>query len=166
MTDKRFVWMAAGLMLGLCIAYVWPHEPALATATDRSSKFGLATCPISPGFAGSGELEGLFVLDYLTGRLSGAVLNPKFGKFTNFYFRSVAADFQVDPKAEPVYAMLAGRTQLVSKTRASMAIGVIYVGELTTGRIVAYGFPYNDTNKPLDPIEMAPLDTFPFREKI
>jgi hypothetical protein len=45
-----------------------------------------------------------------------------------------------------------------------MATGVIYVGELTSGKVAAYGFPYNDTAKPVGPFPLAPLHTFSFRE--
>jgi hypothetical protein len=162
-SEQRWVWLAAGLLGGACISYFWPHEPALAVTNDRADKFGLATCMVQPSFAGAGELEGIFVLDYLTGRLVGSVLSPKDGKFNHAYFRNVAADFAVNPKDKPAYAMVAGRNQIVSRGGVTLSTGVMYVGELKSGKIAAYAFPYNDSI-PAGPIPMEPIAYFPFRE--
>ena len=160
MRDHRMVWLAVGVIAGMAIASYWPHEPARAAATDRNTKFALATTPVSI----LDTVEGVFVLDFLTGRLTGAVLNAKVGKFGHAYYRNVAADFQVDPKAEPNYAIICGRAQLPRQGRLSMATGVVYIAELTSGRVNAYGFAYNESNRAVPPAEMIPLDTFPFRE--
>lgn len=164
-SESRVIWVAVGLAAGVCMTYFWPHEPALSAASDRSSKFGMATCHVSGGLGVAGDVEGVFVLDYYTGRLSGGVLDQKNGKFTSVFFRNVAADFQVDPKAEPNYAMVTGKMPLNASKRQAMAQGVVYVGELTSGRINAYGFPYNIARGPEGPMEMMPLDTYSFREK-
>jgi hypothetical protein len=163
--DQRIVWLGAGLVAGLCLSTFWPHEPAMSAASDRNSKFGMATCAVTSGLGVAGELEGIFVLDYYTGRLTGAVLDPKSGKFMSAYFRSVAADFNVDAKAEPNYAMVTGKAPLNAKGRTPMSSGVIYVGELTSGRVNVYGFPFAVGNSPAGPIPLDPLDSYGFREK-
>jgi len=164
-SERRWVWLAAGLLAGLCVSYFWPHEPALATTNDRSAKFGLATCMVQPAFGGAGELEGIFVLDYLTGRLTGAVLDPKALKFSHLYFRNVAADFQVNPKGgDAQYAMVCGRNPMISGGGATIAPCVVYVAELKSGKVAAYLFPYNDSNRGVGPVQMQPSDVFPFRE--
>ena len=136
-----------------------------AGTADRAEKFAMLTVPVKDvQFAGVRDhLEGVFVLDFLTGQLKGAVLG-KTGRFTHAYFRNIAADFQVDPAATPHYAIVQGNAQLPSQGRATMATGVIYVAELTSGRVAAYGFVYNDTNRPVGPIALARLDNFAFRE--
>ena len=92
---SRTVWVAMGLIAGLGLAWVWPHEPVAATATDRDARFAMTTIPVKDvtisGFRDN--LDGVFVLDFLTGRLTGAVLNNKVGRFSHAYFRNVAADF-------------------------------------------------------------------------
>ncbi len=165
-SEQRWVWLVAGLVGGLCVSYFWPHEPAHATTNDRSAKFGIMTCPVQPGLAGvSPELEGVFVLDYLTGRLSGAVLSPKNGKFMHAYYRNVAADFQVNPNTEAVYAMVAGRNQMLAKGGVPLATGVVYVAELSSGKVGAYAFPYAESRGPVAPIQMEPADVFSFRQQ-
>ena len=85
--ERRLVWMGMGLMAGLCLAYCWPHEVAHAVAADRDDRFAMAT--VETGF---GNPEAIFVLDFLTGRLQGAMLNQQTATFTNFWARNIAAD--------------------------------------------------------------------------
>lgn len=161
-SQERATWLAVGLLAGLCVAHFWPHEPAQAITVDRTDKYAMATGPVSI----TERVEAVFVLDFLTGRLEGRVLNPSLGVFTHSYFRNVAADFEVDPRGNPQYAIVAGQAQLASARGVSMASGVVYVAELLTGKVICYGFPYNETNRRLPPTELKPLDVFQFREPV
>ena len=109
------------------------------------------------------QLDGVFVLDFLTGSLKGGVLNRQHGKFTAFYFRDLAKDFKVDPQAEPHYAFVTGTAQLTGEGGSTPASGVVYVGELTSGIIRCYAFPWRESNEPVRPVMMTPIDQFPFR---
>mgnify|MGYP006908273216 CR=1 FL=1 len=162
--DSRVMWLAVGVVVGLCIAYFWPHEPALAAVTDRGEDYALATCTVSFG----DTLEGVFVLDFLTGRLSGAVLNTKVGKFGNFYYRSLADDFRTDPNSPGRYTIVTGKANLPSQGRLTLATGVVYVAEFDSGLVACYAFPYAETARTAQPvpIEIVMLDRFPFRQAI
>jgi hypothetical protein len=154
-------WLAVGVAAGLCISYFWPHEPALAVTTDRDSKFAMATIALTP----IDTVEGIFVLDFLTGQLTGAVLNNKMGKFMTQYSRNIAVDFQVDPKAEPHYAIVSGLANLPSGRGVNPATGVIYIGELTSGKVICYSFPVRVATQPqVSPL--TPIDFFQFREPV
>lgn len=163
MTQQRIVWTLTGLVAGLGIAQFWPHEPVAAGTSDRDAKFGMCTCPVS--FVDG--TEGVFVIDYLTGQLKGGVVNARQNIFTNFYYRNLAADFQVDPKAKPAYAMVAGnRGQNVGQNGVTLGAGTIYVAELTSGKVVAYTFPYTEVRGKTPAVQMTPMDTFPFRDPV
>ncbi|HUG91164.1 MAG TPA: hypothetical protein VML55_10035 [Planctomycetaceae bacterium] len=164
---SRGVWLAVGVVAGLALAWVWPHEPLAARATDRDARFAMTTIPVRDitisGFRDN--LDGVFVLDFLTGRLTGAVLNNKTGQFFHFYGRNVAADFNVDPNAgNPAYAIVTGNTGLSSQRGVTFANGTIYIGEMNSGLVIAYAFPYVDSNRPLPPTELVKVAAFPFRE--
>lgn len=156
--NSRFLWLIVGVIAGLGIAKFWPHEPLQAATSDRSAKFGMLTN--STGFAG---LEGVFVLDYLTGQMTGAVIDQKSGKFLISYSRNVAKDFGVDPKSTPQYAFVGGRASIAGGRGVSPATGVIYVGELTSGMVIAYGMDYRILRKPVAKLFFK-LDAFRFRE--
>jgi hypothetical protein len=149
-----------GVAAGLCLSYFWPHEPALAVGTDRSEKFALSIVPVSD------EVDAIFVLNFLTGRLQGHVMSDKFLKFSHAYYRNVFEDFELPQSAKPVYAIVGGRTLLTSTGPGTMAHGVVYIGELTTGLVNAYSFQYNETNQRLPPQPMMPLDQFQFSEPV
>lgn len=163
---NRLPWLIAGLGLGLCVSWMWPHEPMHAATVDRDEKFAMITVPVKDvQFAGvKDSLDGIFVLDFLTGQLRGAVLDPRSGQFSTAYLRSVASDFQVDPNATARYAVTTGVANLPNQGRVQMSSGVIYVGELNSGMVMAYGFPYSDNQRSATPIPMIPLNQgFVFR---
>ena len=87
-TNYKLVWLTAGLVAGISIASIWPHEPLSAATADRNEKFGLITAAVNS------EAEAVFVIDYLTGRLSGALLNRtrQGTAFVNFYYRNLMVE--------------------------------------------------------------------------
>ncbi|MEX0726462.1 MAG: hypothetical protein WEB58_09875 [Planctomycetaceae bacterium] len=158
--NGKFVWLTLGLLMGLGIASFWPHERALAAVSDRNDRFAMMTCPVTI----PETVDGVFVLDLLTGRLSGAVINNKVGKFTQFYFANLASDFNVDPKAEPQYAMVSGRIALPNVGADTPANGAVYVGEFSSGKVACYIFPYRNADRIFGPELMTPIDIFSFRQ--
>src|SRR6476469_9469353 len=97
MASNRVAWLAAGLALGLAIAWVLPHEPAYANTADRDTQFSMLTIPVGVSAAGiSDPMDAVFILDFLTGQLKGAALNRQAGKFASYYFRDLSKDFDVD----------------------------------------------------------------------
>ena len=165
-TNNRMVWLVIGVLAGLCISYFWPHEPVSAATSDRDTNFGLITVPVRDvTIAGVRDtMEGVFVIDYLTGRLQGAVINPRIGKFTSAYFRNLAADFKVDPQANPHYTLATGTIQLAARGQATWANAILYVGELNSGMIHAYAFSYTDNRVKGAPVPLVLMDGFRFRQ--
>ncbi|MDA1014651.1 MAG: hypothetical protein O3A00_09400 [Planctomycetota bacterium] len=161
MKRERSLWVAVGLAAGLAISTLWPHEPLHAVSNDRSSKFAIFTTEV----AALTPMEGVFVLDFLTGRLTGAVLNNTSGKFTTAYFRNVAADFGVKPRAKPDYAVVSGRVQLPARGGITPATGAVYIAEMTSGKVAAYTFPFINSQAPVPPVQMGILDFFSFRQQ-
>jgi len=158
---NRITWLAIGVMAGMCVSYFWPHEPAYAISNDRDEDFALFTSPVSFGQTA----QGIFVMDFVTGQLKGAVMNNKLGKFTNFYQRNIAEDFDVDPDdGEARYAIVAGAANLPSQGRNTTATGVIYVAELNSGQCIGYAFQYRESTQIVPEFELAIADRFRWRD--
>lgn len=157
--DRRTWWLLAGVVVGVGLSSLWPVEHAQAVATDREERFAIVTCD-----TGLQQPETVFVLDFLTGRLAGATLNPQSQKFTNFYFRMIGADFQLDATSKPKYVIIPGRSDLTSGRGATIGASSLYIGELNSGKVVAYGFPVRVSRTPLPPATIEPIDMFTFRE--
>ncbi len=148
MTNRIFnqctAWVGIGLVAGILICTLWPHEPAQAITNSRADKFEMFTAPASA----LNGIEGVFVMDHLTFQIRGAVLDPQQAQFTAFYFRDLKQDFPIDAiGGKPEFAVLSGRGQLQNRPgmRVQTAPGVIYVAELNSGMVVGYAFSWERT---------------------
>jgi hypothetical protein len=156
----KWVWLSTGLVAGICIASIWPHEPLSAATADRNEKFGLITARVTV------DSEAVFVIDYLTGRLSGALLQRTRGAtaFVNFFYRNLAEDFKVGASSTPYYAVSSGIAEIPNSGGSQWGQSALYVAELTSGKVAAYAIPFQITQRKLPPQPLAPIDAFPFRE--
>ena len=162
--SNRVAWLACGLIAGLAIAYFCPHEATYATTADRDDQFMMVTCPVGNAAAGIIDpMDGVFILDFLTGQLKGAVLNRQKQAFAAFYIRDLAKDFNVAPDAAPHYCVVSGYSQMNAQQGPALASGVLFVGELTSGKVAAYAFPWVEPGfGQVMPLIM--LDTFSWRQ--
>lgn len=158
--DRRTVWLLTGLLAGIGLASIWPHEPLEAAASDRNEKFAVVTAQLGLG------AEGVFILDFLTGRLTGAALSKMRNGtgFVHFYYRNVAEDFQVAGSATPYYAITTGFADIQNRGGAQWGDSAVYVAELNSGTMKAYAIPYRITQVVQQPVPLVPLAQFPFRE--
>ena len=153
-----WLWLTAGIVVGLGIAAVWPQRPLTAATSDRNEKFGMCTVYCIEG------LEAVFVLDYLTGRLTGACLSKQGNQFVQYYEANVGIDLNVRG-TKPQYAMTPGLATIRASANSQPAASVIYVAEMTTGKVACYGIPFRLPNAK-NPVatKLVPIDFYPFRE--
>ncbi len=162
--ENRLLWLVCGVVGGLCLAYFWPYEQAYAVSTDRDAKFAICTVEVGPGLP-----EAVFVLDFSTGRLNGAMLNSQAGIFTNFWYANVAQDFKLLGKGGGKYTLIPGTGFVTPNAQGGnggmvAGLGLIYVGELTTGVVGCYRFYYRNQVGQSPPIELETVSYFNFRE--
>jgi hypothetical protein len=164
MAANRVAWLAGGLVLGLAIACFFPHEPVYATTGDRDTQFSMVTIPVGVSAAGINDpMDAVFILDFLTGQLKGAALNRQTGRFASFYFRDLSKDFDVDGDADPHYCMVSGYAQMPNQEGVAMASGMLYIGELTSGKVAGYSFPWRETGTN-GPVALRPMDVFQWKQ--
>jgi hypothetical protein len=163
-TKNRAVVLTVGIVLGLVIGLniqgLWPSVPLHATSTHGLDKFAIATGLVDNG------VEALYFLDYLTGDMRAAVINPKTGKFNSFYTRNIAADFGGAGRATG-YLMVTGFADMPrGANNFQFAQSIVYVADVTTGSVAAYTIPWNSTLQAAGRTqygEFQPLDVQPFR---
>ena len=129
---------AAGLSLGLIMGGLWPKTALHAMATDRVDTYAMATGMVDE------DVEAVYFLDFLTGELRALVLGKQMGGMSGIYSLNVAADLGIDPAKNPRYMMVTGVVSLRrggSRMQASRA--VVYVAEVTSGKMGAYAIPWN-----------------------
>jgi hypothetical protein len=128
-----------GLIVGLNVQGIWPSVPLHASATHGVEKFAIAT-----GLVDS-NVEALYFLDYLTGDLRAAVINPKNGLFNSFFTRNIAADFGGAGRSTG-YLLVTGTVDMPRGTsRFQFSRSVVYVADATTGQVAAYTIPWNSS---------------------
>jgi hypothetical protein len=149
-----------GLIIGLNIQGIWPSVPLHASATHGLDKFAIATGLVDNG------VEALYFLDYLTGDMRAAVINPKTGRFNAFFTRNIAADFGGAGRSTG-YLLVTGFADMPrGANNFQFAQSIVYVADVTTGRVAAYTIPWNSTlhaaGRPQYG-EFQPLDVQQFR---
>lgn len=156
-SENRYVWLGAGVLLGLVLSFYWPHEEAQAVTVDRSDKLAMLTVNTQ-----AGESDAVFILDFVTGRLVGAAYNTQSARFNQTYIANLAADFGVGENAE--YTIVSGWVSLPQTGGAPPANGGIYVAELNSGKVILYGYPYVNARTVQPTRPLVPIAGFPFRE--
>lgn len=141
MSNSRLLWLilglAAGLVVGLNVAGAWPQVPLHAVATHGQDNFAICTAPMDE------DVEGLFVLDSVTGDLKAAVLNVQTRRFNTLFEYNVVGDFQGQHVKNPHYRIVSGVANIRQVvTAGQLARSVIYVAESASGQVVAYGVPW------------------------
>jgi hypothetical protein len=165
--------MVVGLLGSFAVAFVtvrtFAPVPVQATATQGQESFAIATGEVDD------NVEALYFLDFLTGQLKAAVLNPRNGKFTAFYtYDRVFEDLGINLKEikNPKFLMVTGVTDMRRGSGVNkLGKGVIYITELTSGKIGAYSIPFNPTmfaalktiNDHLIPLDAVPSRTVAVR---
>ena len=160
--------VAAGLGIGIGFGLVagrWqagpPNLPVVQAMTAQANEtFAVCTTPLTTGMGGGAE--GFFVLDFLTGDLSGGMLNPATGTFGVAYRHNVLNDlgFQPGQAKDPRFLLVAGRAELPRRGMPSMAPSVLYVTDCSSGATVAYGIPFGPQQGAVVgvPLPLQPLD--------
>lgn len=127
------------------ISIQMPSQPLHAVATDSNSKFAVATGYLDEDF------EAIYFLDFLTGDLNAWVVSLNDGTFIAAYSRNILIDLGINPTQNPQYLMVTGVANIRqtggSQFRKSQSI--IYVSEITTGKVAAYAALYNPSMKTL-----------------
>lgn len=122
-----------------------------ATGTDSGKTFAMSTGPVD------GEIEGLFILDFLTGELQCFVLNNR-AQPSGWFKRNVIADLGADTTKEPSYLMVTGAANFRGAGGNSRpAQCVCYVCDANTGNYAAYSFPWNSAAANVRQVQAAPM---------
>jgi hypothetical protein len=138
-----------GMMIGTLTALTSQQSVGLtlpptllhATASHSGESMAIATGQIDE------EVEGVFILDYLTGDLQCYVLNPRTYTWGGVFKANVVQDLGVEQGKKPNFAMVTGGVNFLrgSASRAVPGMSVVYVIDANTGNFAAYGLQWDRT---------------------
>jgi hypothetical protein len=150
------VLLAAGIVIGLAAAPQPAVSRALALGSLADESFAVCTVPLSVG------VEGIFMLDFETGDLSGGVINPTTRRFMGAYKHNVLADlgFKAGQVKNPKFLLVSGGADMAAAGGLPLASSLLYVTDSSTGTTVAYGIPWNSQQAAPASVgtELLPLD--------
>ncbi len=158
---RSAMFFAAGALTMAVAFYFMPSQPAQAPVAHGNDKFTMVTVPMLE----NDRLEAVFVLNHLTGRLVGGLINEQAGSFGYGYEHNVAADFKTSSK-DPKYAIVCGGANLRGSGGVTPAVGVIYVAELSSGAVIAYAIPRPTTRNAGAVLGLATIGLFKFADSI
>jgi hypothetical protein len=135
---KRLGWILVGVLVGFLLSVLMPAQPLHAVATSGLDNFQLSTGLLD------NTVEGVYFLDGLTGILKGAALNVINYQFTTVFETNVLNDMKLDASKSPKFLMVTGLAELRrTATQFQPGLAVIYIAELNSGTLAAYGVQWN-----------------------
>ena len=136
--NARLVWLAIGVLVGSLGSGLMPHAPLYASASYGTENFIIATGDVDDG------IEGIYILDLLTGDLKGMVLNTNTRVFTSFYQWNIMKDFEATKN--PKFLMVTGVADMRrGAAKFRMGRSVVYIADVNSGTVAAYGVPWDST---------------------
>lgn len=124
----RLLWLAVGILLGAVGSglYLVSVKPALA-ANDRFEDYVMCTGPVT---AGKAQTDGVWLLDYRSGKLLATVIDRGTGKINGFAELDLVKEFGIQPRQNVHFLMTAGNI--------AQGQSALYVAETTTGKFGVY----------------------------
>ena len=151
--------LSAGMLAGVAatLAFHQPQDPLaelplFASATDTGESMSMATGPIDE------EMEGVFLLDFVTGELACAVINSRTAKVGGVFKTNVIKELGIEEAKKPAYLMTTGNATFVGRVgNQQPARCIVYVCDQNTGNFGAYSFTWNRTLAQKGTLQAGPM---------
>ena len=125
----RLLWLFTGILLGAAAAalYILPGRQAYA-ANDRFEDYVICTGAV--GVTARAPTDGVWLLDYRSGKLLGTVIDRAQGKIVGWAETDLVTEFGIPPRQNVHFLMTTGQ---IAQGQAAL-----YVAETTTGKFGVY----------------------------
>jgi hypothetical protein len=126
----RLFWMVVGVALGALAVGAWfmKAPSAVAGTADRHEDFVMCTGSVMTNLRT--PTDGVWLLDYRTGKLLGTIIDRDHGKIGGWAEVDLCGEFNLAPRANVHFLMTTGQ----------IAVGqaALYVAETTSGKFGVY----------------------------
>lgn len=125
----RLLWLMVGMVLGVAFAaLLWGQVKTAQAANDRFEDYVLCTGAVS--IQPRALTDGVWLLDYRSGKLLGTVIDRNIGKIVGFAEVDLVSEFELTPRQNVHFMMTTGN---IAQGQAAL-----YVAETTTGKFGVY----------------------------
>lgn len=135
----RLLWLSVGLVLGAVGVglYLGQSRPAEAS-NDRFEDYVMATGSVST--SPRSQTDGVWLLDYRSGKLLGTVIDRNAGKIGGWAEVDLVTEFGIAPRQNVHFLMTTGQI--------SFGQAALYVAETTSGKFGVYTMRPRPDNQP------------------
>jgi hypothetical protein len=123
----RLLWLVLGLVLGGVAMALYLGKPAQA-ANDRFEDYILCTGAVA--VTPKAPTDGVWLLDYRSGKLLGTVIDRTAGKIVGWAEVDLVTEFGIAPRQNVHFLMTTGN---IAQGQAAL-----YIAETTTGKLGVY----------------------------
>jgi hypothetical protein len=136
----RLLWLGVGVVLGALVVglYLGQVKQAAASSNDRFEDYIMCTGPV--GVSPKAPTDGVWLLDYRTGKLLGTVIDRTAGKITGWAEVDLVTEFGIQPRQNVHFLMTTGS---ISQGQAAL-----YIAETNTGKFGVYTMGPRPDNQP------------------
>lgn len=125
----RLFWLIVGVVLGaLGVSLYLGSSKTVEAANDRFEDYVLCTGPVA--IAPRAQTDGVWLLDYRSGKLLGTVIDRTQGKIVGWHEVDLVTEFAIPPRQNVHFLMTTGN---ITQGQAAL-----YVAETTTGKFGVY----------------------------
>lgn len=125
----RMLWLTVGLVLGaLGVGLYLGQDKPVQAANDRFEDYIMCTGPVS--ITPRNPTDGVWLLDYRSGKLLGTVIDRALGKLVGWAEVDLVTEFAIPPRQNVHFLMTTGN---ITQGQAAL-----YVAETTTGKFGVY----------------------------
>jgi hypothetical protein len=125
----RLLWLIVGVLIGAAGVGFWMEgSKPVQAGNDRHEDYVLCTGPVAAVL--HVPTDGVWVLDYRSGKLLGTVINRALGKIIGWAEVDLVGEFGIPPRQNVHFLMTTGQ---VANGQAAL-----YVAETTTGKFGVY----------------------------
>ena len=147
----RLLWLVLGVVLGGVAMALYLGRPAQA-ANDRFEDYILCTGAVA--VTPKAPTDGVWLLDYRSGKLLGTVIDRTAGKIVGWAEVDLVTEFGIAPRQNVHFMMTTGN---IAQGQAAL-----YIAETTTGKLGVYSMGPRDDGKP--GVLIRRHDVVPFRQ--
>jgi hypothetical protein len=134
----RLFWLIVGMAFGAAAVAVYlSPSPTARAANDRFEDYVMCTGAV--GLAGRGSLDGVWLLDYRSGKLLGTVIDKSKGKIIGWAEVDLVTEFGIQPRQNVHFLMTCGQ---IAQGQAAL-----YIAESTTGKFGVYSMAARGDNQ-------------------
>jgi hypothetical protein len=126
----RWLWLMTGLVLGVAGAalYFGQSQQPVQASSDRYEDYIMCTGAVA--IAPRAPTDGVWLLDYRSGKLQGTVIDRALGKIVGWAEVDLVTEFGIAPRQNVHFLMTTGN---ISQGQAAL-----YVAETTSGKFGVY----------------------------